>query len=189
MAIQETNLGHFDYLALYDKDATKTTISGATTLWKWQIPTSLNRRKAPYWFLSVVSAYCDDSNGASATLPHFIRCKIPSENYHSYESSLSTNFINFPIVSQLIRDAAAGHWYSLAQDNIVIQVPSNIQFIEYDLIDGNGNIIAMDSTSGESLNIICKITYPARMEITDNINQTFIQTINPKMTPHFAFTN
>lgn len=189
MAIQETNLGHFDYLAFYDKDATKTTLLSATTSWKWQVPPSLNRRKAPYWFLSIVSAYCDDSSGASAALPHFLRCKIPSENYHAYESSGSSVFITFPIVSQLIRDAAAGHWYSIAQDNVVIQVPSNIQFVEFDLIDGNGIQIPIDSTSGESLNIICKVTYPARSEVMDNTNQTFIQTIDPKMTPRFAFTN
>ena len=191
MAIQETNLGHFDYLALYQKDAILTLNSASIIGWKWKIPTSLNSRKSPYWFLSVVSCYLDDSNGTTTGRPHMLRCKIPSENYHTYESSASPTgiYVNGPIVSQLIRDTPTGHWYSISQDNVVIQVPSNLQYIEFDIIDGNQNVLTIDSTIGESLNIICKITYPARMEITDNINQTFTQTINPKMTPHFAFTN
>ncbi len=187
MAIQENNLGHFDYLAFHDKDASKTMLLTATTAWKWQIPTGLNRRKAPYWFLSVVSCYCDDSNGTSAGLPHFLRCKVPTDNYFSSETA--SPYINYPIVSQLIRDTPAGHYYAISQDNVVIQVPSNIQTIEFDLLDGNGVVIPIDATSGETLNIICKITYPARNEITDNINQTFVRSIDPKMTPHFAFTN
>ena len=195
MAIQETNLGHFDYIAFHHKDATLSAannVSFTVYNWKWQIPPSLNRRKAPYWFLTVVSCYLDDSGGSSTGLPHFLRCKIPAENYHSIENpsnTQSTNYVTYPIVSQLIRDVAAGHWYSISQDNVVIQVPSNLQFIEFDILDGNSNVIQTYAATGENLNILCKITYPARMEITDNINQTFIQTINPKMTPHFAFTN
>jgi hypothetical protein len=122
-------------------------------------------------------------------IPHALRCKIPAENYHCYESFAIIPNLNYPIVSQLIRDAPAGHWYSISQDNVVIQVPSNLQFIEFDLIDGNGMVIPIDSTKGETLNIICKITYPARGEVMDNTNQTFVQSINPRMTPRFAFTN
>ncbi len=188
MAIQETNLGHFDYLALHHKDATKLTDgSNATYNWKWQVPTGLNRRKAPYWFLTVVSAYCDDSAGSEAGFPHFLRCKIPAENYFCCETN--TPYINFPIVAQLIRDVAAGHWYSISQDNVVLQVPSNLQYLEFDVVDGTGNVINIDNTSIESLNIICKITYPARSEVMDNTNQTFVQSIDPRMTPRFAFTN
>lgn len=191
MAVQETNLGHFDYLALYQKDAALTINGTSIVGWKWQIPQSLNRRKAPYWFLSVVSCYLDDSNGATNGRPHMLRCKIPAENYHAYETAASPSgvYVYSPIVSQLIRDAPTGHWYSISQDNVVIQVPSNLQFIEFDILDGNQNVLTVDSTIGESLNIICKITYPARQEIQDNTNQTFVQTIDPRMTPRFAFTN
>jgi hypothetical protein len=177
----DMNLGQFDYLALHQKDATILTDgSNAIYNWKWKVPTSLNRRKAPYWFLSVVSAYCDDSSGSEAGNPHFLRCKIPAENYFTYETS--SPYINFPIVAQLIRDSSTGHWYSISQDNVVLQVPSNLQLLEFDIIDGTGNVIAINNSTIESLNIICKITYPARQEVTENINQTFVQSVNPKMT-------
>lgn len=193
MAIQESNLGHFDYLALYTKDAVITVTGAASTNWKWQLPAHLNRRKAPYWFLSVQSCYCDDSTGTSNGRPHFLRCKVPSENYYSYETGIQIGGtpVNYPIVSNLIRDVPTGHWYSISQDNVVIQVPSNLQYIEFDIIDGWGSVLPInsDAANGESLTILLKITYPARGEVMDNTNQTFIQTINPKQTPKFAFTN
>ncbi len=193
MAIQETNLGHFDYIALYTKDAAITLNDGTSSInWKWQIPTHINRRKAPYWFLSIQSCYCDDSTGANNGRPHFLRCKVPADNYYTYESNINGGTpINYPIVSNLIRDTPTGHWYSLAQDNVVIQVPSNLQYIEFDIVDGWGSVLPInsDAANGESLTIICKITYPARNEVMDNTNQTFVQTINPKQTPRFAFTN
>jgi hypothetical protein len=192
MAIQETNLGHFDYLAFYTKDADITLNGAAATNWKWQVPTHINRRKAPYWFLSVQSCYCDDSTGASNGRPHFLRCKVPADNYYTYEKNTNGGTqINYPIVSNLIRDVPTGHWYSISQDNVVIQVPSNLQFIEFDIVDAWGSVLPInsDANNGESLTVICKITYPARNEVMDNTNHTFIQTIDAKQTPKFAFTN
>lgn len=176
MAIQETNLGHFDYIGLYHKDAILSISGGAVYNWKWRVPVSLDRRRAPSWFVSVVSCYLDDSNGAAAGQPHFLRMKTYSTNYHTYEEPVntnSTNMINFPIVSILVRDAAVGHYYSLSQDNVVIQVPSNIQYIEFDIIDGLGNVLNIDSTNGESMNITLKVTYPERTEVMANTIQTY----------------
>lgn len=176
MAVQETNLGHFDYIALYDKDATKLDDGlGNTYDWIWKMPTNMNRRRAPIWYISVVSCYCDDSTGSSAALPHFLRMYVPADNYYSNEKT--TPYIINPIVSMLIRDTPAGHWYSLSQDNITIQIPSNIQNLHFDIVDGNGNIIYINSGAGESLNIILKVTYPERTEVMANTTQTYAQSI------------
>jgi len=192
MAIQETNLGHFDYIALFSNDATITLNGAASNNWKWRVPTALNRRRAPYWFLSVASCYCDDSTGTTNGRPHFLRLKVPPQNYYQQEDNINgLNSMIYPIVSNLIRDVPTGHWYSISQDNVVIQVPSNLQYLEFDIVDAWGTVLNInsDAANGESLSVVLKITYPARNEITDNTNQTYIQSINTNMTPKFAFTN
>lgn len=208
MAVQETNLGHFDYIGLYNKDAVRTTFDNAldqkrfTTNWKWQLP-NLYQRRGPVMFVSVISAYCDDSQGVaggggSNGVPHFLRMKVFSENFKALETSMSpifhyTNqdtvpqYITYPIVSSLIRDVGTGHWYSLSQDSLTIQIPTNTQYLEFDLVDGQGNLLPICSQQSvlgnasfqeqTSLNITLKITYPERTEVMANTIQTYQKSV------------
>lgn len=167
------DLGSISYLALYSKDAVKNTAAGVTSNWKWTPPTNLQARKAPVLFLSVCSAYVDDSTGASAGVPHLLRLKIPSENFYANETT--SPIIAYPIVAQLIRDAPTGHWYAQAEGNPVIQVPSNLQVLEFDLVDGGGNTISIDSGAGETLNIILKLHHPPHNEVRNNTVMSYAQ--------------
>jgi len=168
-----SQLGNYSYIGLYSKDAVKLSTDGATYNWKWTPPMNLQARKAPVLFLEVLSAYVDDSNGASASIPHLLRLKIPSENYYANETT--EPYIAYPIVAQMIRDSPAGHWYVQANANPIIQVPSNLQVLEFDLIDGGGNIIYIDSTAGETLNIFLKLHHPAHNEVRDNTLMSYAQ--------------
>jgi len=190
MAVQETNLGHFDYIGLFNKDAVLTTSAGNIIGWKWKVPTSLNRRRSPSWFISIQSAYIDDSNGTGKALPHMLRLKVPAQNYHTYEepsNTLSDIIFGYPIVAILVRDADNGHWYSLAQDNIVLQVPSTLQYLEFDILDGNGNVLQIDSIAGETLNMFIKVTYPERTEVMANTTQTYAQSMIGNIRPMNTF--
>lgn len=171
------DLGSFSYLALYHKDAKKLqTDTGETYNWKWRMPTNLQARKAPVAFLSVCSAYTDDSGGGVAGVPHMLRLRIPTDNYFSSEiEGCPAPYIVYPIVAQLIRDAPAGHWYAQAESNPIIQIPSGLQTLEFDMVDGNGNIIAIDSAAPETLNIILKLYYPPHNEVRDNTLMSYAQ--------------
>ena len=168
------DLGGISYLGLYSKDAVKNTVLGITNNWKWTPPTNLQARKAPVLFLSVLSAYVDDSQGASAGVPHLLRLKIPAENFYANETTAP--YIAYPIVCQMSRDTPAGHWFSVAsENNPVIQVPSNLQVLEFDIVDGGGNVIGIDSGAGETLNIILKLIHPAHNEVRDNTLMSYAQ--------------
>lgn len=187
MAIAETNLGHFDYIALFSNNATVTSNGG--TNWKWRVPTAMNRRRAPSWFLSVASCYCDDSTGGNTT-PHFLRLKVPAENYHQQEDNIQgVNTMIYPIMAILVEDQNNGHYYSLAQDNVVIQVPSNLQYLEFDVVDAWGTplTIASNASNGKSLSVILKVTYPERTELMANTTQTYAQSIVGNIRPFNTF--
>lgn len=190
MAVQETNLGHFDYIALFTNNAQITLNGTASVGWKWRVPTAMNRRRAPSWFISVASCYCDDSTGTNNGRPHFLRLKVPAENYHQQEDNIQgINTMIYPIVSNLIRDTPTGHWYSLSQDNVVIQVPSNLQYLEFDVVDAWGTVLNInsDASNGESLSIILKVTYPERTEVMANTTQTYAQSIVGNIRPMNTF--
>ena len=161
------------YLPLFSKDAVKLSSGGFTYNWKWTVPTNLQQRRAPVVFLSIQSCYCDDSTGASAGVPHLLRLKTQSENMLLNETT--SPYINYPIVSQLSRDTPAGHWMSFYENNPRIQVPSNLNILEFDLIDGGGNLISIDSTAGETLNIIVKLEYPEHNEVRNTMVGSYIQ--------------
>lgn len=169
------DLGSVSYLALYGKDAVKTLILGLPYVWKWTVPTNLQARKAPVLFLSVCSAYIDDSTGANPGVPHMIRLKIPAENYYAYETTAP--YIGNPIVAMLIRDAPTGHWYAQADSNPIIQVPSNLSVLEFEIVDQNGNLLGIDSgvDGGGTFNMILKLYHPAHNEVRDNTIMSYAQ--------------
>lgn len=170
-----SQLGSFSYLALYSKDAVKVEALGVTYNWKWTPPTNLQARKAPVLFLSVCSAYIDDSTGNNPALPHMLRLKIPSENFYSNETTAP--HITYPIVAIMVRDAPSGHWYVLGENSPVIQVPSNLQVLDFDIVDGDGNILGVDSGAGETLNIILKLHHPEHNEVRDNTVMSYAQSV------------
>jgi len=161
------------YLPLFSKDAIKLTSGGLTYNWKWTVPTTLQQRRAPVVFLSIQSCYCDDSNGASAGVPHSLRLKTQAENMLLNETT--SPYVAYPIVAQLSRDTPAGHWMSFYENNPRIQIPSNLQILEFDLIDGGGEVISIDSTAGETLNMIVKLEYPEHNEVRDVTLMTYAQ--------------
>lgn len=168
-------LANVVYLPLFSKDAVKLTSSGATYNWKWTVPTSLQERRGQVVYLSIQSCYCDDSTGASAGVPHLLRLKTQSENMLFNENT--TPIVGYPIVAQMNRDTPAGHWTSFYENNPRIQVPSNLNILEFDLIDGGGNVISIDSTSGETLNIIVKLEYPEHNEVRNVTLNNYAQSI------------
>jgi hypothetical protein len=176
-----SGLANVVYLPLFSKDAVKLTTGGATYNWKWTVPTTLQERRAPVCYLSIQSCYCDDSTGASAGIPHLLRLKTMSENMLFNENTAP--FVGYPIVAQMNRDTPAGHWTSFYENNPRIQVPSNLNILEFDLIDGGGNIISIDSTAGETLNIIVKLEYPDHNEVRDITLKNYAQSIvgNPPL--------
>jgi hypothetical protein len=164
------------YLQLFSKDATKLLDANNHPYnWKWTAPTSLNMRRAPVAFLSIQSCYCDNSTGTNAPTPRSLRLKIPSENMLLNENT--SPYINYPIVAQLCRDALAGHWMSFYENNPRIQIPSNVNILEFDLIDGGGNVISINSdhAAGPSLNLIIKIEYPLYNEVQNTMIDTYAQ--------------
>jgi len=167
-----TGLGDVTYLPLFEKDATTDTAGGKTSNWKWSIPTNIQARKAPVLYLSICSAYIDDSN-VSAASPHNIRLKVPSENYLMNEKA--SPYLGYPIVAQLIRDAPAGHWYALPQNNPIIQISSNLQTLEFDIIDGKGQVIIINEI--DSFNLIIKLEHPSHNEVRDNTVMSYAQSI------------
>ncbi len=168
-------LANVVYLPLFNKDAVKlTNVSGDIYNWKWTVPTSLQQRRAPVVFLSIQSCYCDNSAGGTPSgLPHLLRLKTQSENMLLNETTAP--FIAYPIVSVLSRDAPAGHWMSFYENNPRIQIPSNLQILEFDLVDGGGELIAIDP--GDTFNMIVKLEYPEHNEVRDVTLNNYAQSI------------
>lgn len=166
--------GRKDYIALYDKDA-DTDLNDALTgyiSWKWKVPQTLQRRKSPVWFIKVKNLYLDDSTGTSPGLPHMLRLKNGySENYHTYETS---NQLSGPILAILTRDNITGHWTTFIE-NPSIQISSNVQYLEFDIVNGSGTVLPILSGTGGNLNIILEVEYPEHNEVRDNTVMSYAQ--------------
>jgi len=163
------------YLQLFNKDATKLLDGNLFPYnWKWTVPTSLQKRRAPVCFLSVQACYIDDSTGATPNIPHMLRLKLPSENVLMNE--VSEPYINYPIVAMLVRDAPSGHWTSFSENNPRIQVPSNLNILEFDVLDGVGNVLPISSSNtDDAFNIILKLEYPEHNEVRNIMVGSYAQ--------------
>jgi hypothetical protein len=128
--------------------------------------------------------------------------KIPSENYKIFETSASpgedyatqglimpSQYINYPIMAHLIEDQNNGNYYTLAQDNVVIQIGSQVQYLEFDIVDCLGNTMPIYSTNigVGTLNINLKVTYPERTEVMANTTQTYAQSVVGNIKPMNTF--
>jgi len=166
-------LANVVYLPLFSKDAVKTYNGNSLPYnWKWTVPTTLQERRAPVCYLSIQSCYVDDSTGASAGLPHNLRLKTMSENMLFNENI--GPIVGYPIVSQMVRDTPTGHWTCFYENNPRIQVPSNLNILEFDFIDGQGNVIVIDG-AGETFNMIVKLEYPDHNEVRDITLKNYAQ--------------
>ena len=163
------------YLQLFNKDATKLLDGNLMPYnWKWTVPTSLQKRRAPVCFLSIQACYLDDSTGPTPNIPHMLRLKVPSENVLMNE--VSEPYINYPIVAILTRDAPSGHWTSFSENNPRIQISSNLNILEFDILDGVGNVIPISSTNtADAFNIMVKLEYPEHNEVSNTIVGSYAQ--------------
>jgi len=164
------------YLQLFNKDAYKTYDAAVYPYnWKWTVPTSLQKRRGPVCYLSVLSCYIDDSTGGTtANIPHMLRLKVPSENVLMNE--VTEPYITYPIVALLVRDAPSGHWTTYSENNPRIQISSNINILEFDILDGVGNVLSISSSSGDdAFNIILKLEYPEHNEVRNMVVGSYAQ--------------
>lgn len=170
-------LGKCEYIALYHKDASYTLNGdGNIITWKWRVPQTLNRRKSPSWFIKMNNLYLDSKTaGQGKDKPHFIRCKVVSENYHTFEKNGSN--IGFPILTMLSIDVEDGH-FTTWTNNPSIMVSSSIQYLEIDIVDGNGVVIPVGNAgelTGVSLNMILEVEIPEHNEVRDNTVMSYAQ--------------
>lgn len=184
-------LGKCDYLALYDVDAVKTANSGAVSKWRWALPQNFNARKAPFVYLSVVNADLDDSEGADPEFIHQLRClNLPTINYYSTQGVNGTIFGTFSRESnwQVGGGEKIGH-FSFLMQSPEVQTSTNMQYLEFDVVNGSGaNLPIGGTTQPGIMNLILKLEYPERLEISSNLTGTYVQSINPLMTPPTRYT-
>lgn len=168
----EQKPGNIFYLGLYSVDAIKTTAGDATTSWKWKIPSNFPVRKAPVFYLSVVSVFCNDTDGENKDEPHFLRLLTNTENY--FPSS------GYPVVAQLdftsLPSPATNHYWTLTNGVCAdVVLSSNTQYLTFDVVNENMAQIPVQATTGESLNIVVKLIFPEHNEIRDNTLMSYAQ--------------
>lgn len=168
----EHKAGNVYYLGLYQGDAIVTPQGAASVAWKWKIPSNFPVRKAPVFYMSVVSVFCDDTTGDQKDKPHFLRLLTNTENY--FASS------GYPVVAQLdftsLPSPSTNHYWTLTNGvTSEVILSSNTQYLSFDIVNQLMEVLPIKTDYGESLNIVVKIVFPEHNEIRDNTLMSYAQ--------------
>lgn len=164
------------YLPLMFKDCKYDTINTSEHYnFRWNVPSSLQARKAPVCYMSLLMVAIEGTN-TNALQSLFVRMNnIYSENVLMNE--VNSPFIGGTILALLDFRGNTDHYATLYESNPKIQLGTNLAELSFDLVDGEGNIVRLSGAKTHSINFILKIEYPEHNEVRDITLKNYAQSV------------
>ncbi len=177
-----SELGNVQYIYLRDLDCNGGASGAGTGTFVWTLPT-LPARESSFMYIQVVQGmiqYSGTGQTGQAEPQYLVYNNLFSDSMFSSNNQTT-------LASILQRDSTTGTWIPQS-DSPVIRVPSNLSKISFTVYNQGVDEINNTGPAG-SISILLKIIKPQRDVVQDNTLNTYVRTIDPRLTPHFAFTN